>query len=247
MSSRNQLSALTRLLTLFVLCLAVPAPGAAESQNKAEFVIKIRGITAGIARLTGIEQDGLYAVRAEIESARLVKVFRPFTYRGAARGGLEGRRLSPVHYEDTANTGRRQSEVVLDYDGGVPRVTRYVSTVPNGADSPDPATQGGTLDPLSALYAVLRDAPAADLCDKRLVLFDGRRRSAVILGTAQAAGDGIVCNGEFRRLKGFTQKELSRHRAFPLQVFYTPRSGGMLQAQRVSIQSIYGLATLDRR
>ena len=42
------------------------------------------------------------------------------------------------------------------YEGGVPNVLRYTSTREAGPTAPDPATQGGALDPLTTMFAVLR-------------------------------------------------------------------------------------------
>lgn len=231
------------------LCLglwtALAGPGAA--QTEARYTIRIAGFTVGDMRLAAREGPGSYSAVSVITSAGAARVFRRFSYRAEAQGRIDGDNLHPVHYEETADTGRRQSEAELAFDGGVPSVLRYTSPIPPDADAPAPSSQGGTVDPLTALYALLRDQPEAGLCDRKIVLFDGRRRSHVVLGAPGRDGDRITCAGEYRRLEGFTAHELRRHVAFPLTAVFVPAGGGLYRADHVELQSFYGLATVDRR
>ena len=222
------------------------APGA-QAEGTAEYVIKVRGITVGSFRLTATQTGARYSVSGGIVSAGLATIVRRFSYAGLSRGILRGGRLLPESYREVADTGRRQSEVVIDYQDGVPTVTRYASNNPPGPDSPDPATQAGTLDPMSALFAVFRDRPGDAVCGETIAMFDGRRRSQLVLAAAQRGGARLRCSGEYRRLQGFTEKELSRHVAFPLTVIYAPNGNGGVHVERVEVTSVYGLATLDRR
>ena len=236
-----------RLFLVLVLVGLVSGPAPAFADGTAVFDIRIRGIPVGVMRLAGLEAEGFYAARAEIESVGVARVFRRFSYRASVRGDVDDGDLTPLRYEEIADTGRRRSEAVLIYAEGVPSVSRFVSQSEPPADSPAPATQGGTLDPLSALFSVLRDRPPGAVCGRQLIMFDGRRRSSLTLGPAQDTGDGVACDGEYRRLQGFTDEELSRHRAFEMQLFFAPNAAGLQQSRRIAVQSVYGLATLDRR
>ncbi len=232
---------------LLALLLPLSAPAHAQTRTEATFTVRISGITIGRMQLTGVESGSSYSSAALITSAGAARVFRDFSYTARSQGRLSRGRLIPVRYEEKADTGRRQSESILEYSRGIPRLTRYTSPKAAGPDSPDPSTQGGTLDPLSALYALLRDQPAAGLCNATLALFDGKRRSQIRLGAPQAVQGGIVCAGEYRRVAGFTLDELARHTTFPVKVLYAPSAGGMMQAAQVEVQSVYGPATLVRR
>ena len=227
-----------------VLCALLPATASAADRIEALYDIAIRGFRVGELRLTSEEASGRYSVAAAVDSTGAVGFFRPFSYRARSWGAVRDGLPAPDRYTETADTGRRQSEAELAYDAGVPTVVRYGSPRPPGADSPDPRTQGGTLDPLSGIWAVLR-GPSA--CGRTLVVFDGARRSHVRLGAASPVDGGVACTGEYRRLKGFTADELSRHVAFPMTVIYAPDAEGVMRARRVEVQSVYGLATVDRR
>lgn len=231
------------LLAALILSLALPARAAPE----AVYDIRIAGFRVGLLRLAAQETGRAYSVGAVVTSAGAARVFRDFTYTAQAQGTFAGDRLIPQHYAEAADTGRRQSEAELAYTQGVPRVVRYTSPRAPAADAPAPGTQGGTLDPLSAMYALLRDRGEAALCSRTLVLFDGARRSHVVLGAARREDGQIVCDGEYRRLQGFTEDELSRHVAFPLTARFAPLGDGRWRAARVELQSVYGLATVTRR
>jgi hypothetical protein len=235
-------------LCLLLLLIALPAPPlVAQTRAEAVYDLSLRGFTLGRFRLAAEESGAAYSLAAAVDSTGVARIFRRFSYRATARGRLAEGRLQPLHYEEVADTGNRRSEAVLDYAGGAPRVLRYTSPGPVGADSPDPATQGGTLDPLSALHALLRDQPAAGLCDRTLVIFDGRRRSHIRLGPPRAAEGGVTCAGEYRRLQGFTAEEVARHVAIPLRVRYAPLGAGRMRALRVEMDTVYGLAAVHRR
>ena len=65
--------------------------------------------------------------------------------------------------------------------------------------------------------------------------------------SATCCAGGVVCNGAYRRVLGFTEKELSRHRSFSFQIAFAPDGDSLMRARRIALQSVYGLATLDRR
>ncbi len=234
-----------RLLLPALLLMLMPA--AAAERVEAGYYLTLRGFTLGSFRLTSeAEAEGPYSLAAAIDSTGVARIFRRFSYRARAQG-RHARRFVPDRYEEVADTGNRRSEAALVYAGGVPRVTRYTSPEPVGPDSPDPATQGGTLDPLTAIFALLRDQPAEGLCDRTLVIFDGRRRSHLRLGPPRAAEGGAVCEGEYRRLQGFTPEEVARHVAIPLRVHYQRLPDARMRARRVEMDTVYGLAAVHRR
>jgi len=235
-----------RLLS-FVLLLPLATQVHAQARTDASFTIQIAGITIGSMSLKGVENGTGYSVSAAVDSVGAARVFRRFSYRASSRGNVSGGRFTPVRYAEIADTGRRVSDAILNYSRGVPRIQSYTAPVPANAPTLSPATQGGTLDPLTAMYALLRDQPAATLCNTRVTLFDGRRRSTAVLGPPRQVSGGIACSGEYRRLEGYSPEELARHRAFPMTFVYRQAPSGLMQVARVELQSIYGAAAVVRR
>ena len=231
-------------VAIFSACLAgLPA----HAEDPVVFDLSIRGIRAGILSFSGQATDGRYAVSGRLESAGLVGLVRQVRYDGQAEGSLQQGRYTPARYREQADTGRRQSESVMEYRRGIPQVKVYNPPRDLGSDGIDPATQGGTVDPLTALFATLRDVVPGEECNRTLTMFDGKRRSQLVLGTPAAVEGGLACPGEYRRLAGFSADDMAEKSRFPFTVRLVPGTSGLMQVEEVTMESIYGNARLKRR
>src|SRR5690606_17911636 len=129
----------------------------------------------------------------------------------------------------------------------VPQVKVYNPPRPPREGDIDPSTQSGTVDPLTAAFAALRDIPEAEACKLALFMFDGKRRSQVVLSTPAPSAEGVTCAGEHRRLEGFSAKEMAEKQRFPFRLHYRALGNGMLRATEVSMDTLYGKGLLKRR
>jgi len=235
----------------FILCffgcwVMIIGPVVAQTTTYA-YNLSMRGLKVGELSMSAATNGSRYDVSGQIQNTGLTAVMRKFSYNGSVSGALKRLRLSPSRYKETADTGKRRSKVKIAYSNGVPAVVRYDSDVPLPPNSPDPRTQSGTFDPLTAIFALLRDVPAKAACDIRVVIFDGRRRSSI---TAQKAGtkNGLPkCVGRYERLQGFTPEETARHKHFDFTMSYVKTPDGLLRVDRVAFDSVYGQAVIDRR
>ena len=226
---------------------AVLTASTSHAEDPVVFDLSIRGIRAGTLSFSGQATDGRYAVSGRLESAGLVSLVRQVRYDGKAEGSLRQGRFMPVRYREQADTGKRQSESVMEYRRGVPQVKVYNPPRDLGSDGIDPATQGGTVDPLTALFATLRDVAPGEACNRTLTMFDGKRRSQLVLGTPAAVEGGIACPGEYRRLAGFSADDMAEKSRFPFTVRLVRGASGLMQVEEVTMESIYGNARLKRR
>ncbi len=232
------------------LTLASPAP--AERLDEGLYDVHLGGFRVGLVALTGYQNATRYRAEARIESAGLAGLVRRVRYDALSEGAVVAGRFTPLRYEEDADTGRRQSRSVMEYEGGVPRIVHYESNRDAGdRGAPlDPASQGGTLDPMTALYLMLRDATGGEICRLAFEMFDGRRRSRVQFDAAAAAPgeDGsLTCPGEYRRIEGFALRDMGEMQVFPFEVTYDPPAGGQRRVKRVRIETLYGTAVLLRR
>ena len=219
----------------------------ARAAEPVVFDIAIRGIEAAVLRFTGSDSGGGYSVTGRLDSAGLLGLLRTVRYDATARGAVKGKRFTPASYSEKADTGRRKSEAVMEYRRGVPQVKSYNPPRLPGPDTIDPATQGGTVDPLTAIYAVLRDVPAGSECNLKLVLFDGKRRSQVVLGPPTTAKAGVTCAGEYRRLAGYSAEDMAERSRFAFTIALKPAAGGLMQVTEVRTETLYGRAVMTRR
>lgn len=235
-------------LQCLVLALALlTAPLARAETTEARFAMTILGVTAGHMDLSGRIENGRYSVTAQMRSTGLMRAVRSFAYRGASQGRFVQGQFRPERHEGRGSGGNRGSELEIAYRDGVPQILRYVSEREDGPDTPSPDSQRGTLDPLTTLFAVLRDVPGDALCGQQIAHFDGRRSSRIAMRPAPPEDGRRVCLGEYRRLQGYTPKELAERPRVAFRVEYSPRADGLWQVETLSFRSPYGPAALDRR
>ncbi|GAB4390103.1 DUF3108 domain-containing protein [Albidovulum sp.] len=244
--ARRNLPAALAAAALAALVAALPA-AAAERTDSAVFDLSLRGIHAGTLSIAGQIQGESYAAAGVLKSGGLLALIRKIRYDARSRGRVKDGRFTPQRYEEDADTGKRVSRAVMDYVDGVPQVKKYDPPKPPREDDIDPATQGGTVDPLTALYAVTRDKPRAEACNLKLTLFDGRRRSEVTLAAPEARGEALVCAGEYRRLAGFSEKDMAEKTRFPFVMRLEPLADGTMRVVEISMDTLYGKGRLKRR
>lgn len=242
------LSRLTRIIApMAILGIALAQPLSADQSDRIEFDLVLRGLSAGRLSVTGQIEGNRYSATGTLRSSGIVGAIRKVRYDAAVKGSYRNNRFTPFGYSERADTSKRQSESVMAYKNGVPQVTVYSPPRDPRPGDLNPATQGGTIDPLTALYAVLRDIPESEACTFRSVMFDGKRRSQIVLGSPQAGAGGITCAGEYRRLEGFSPDEMAEKVSFPFRLTYGPADPGRLRVVEVSMDTLYGKGRLERR
>ena len=240
---------LLRLLpALAALLLAIGStPAAADQQDSAIFDLHLRGLRAGTLSVSGAIEGASYAASGKLQSSGILAAIKKIRYDAKVSGSVSGSRYTPRTYQETADTGRRQSESLMEYRAGVPQLKVYNPPRKPEDQDIDPATQGGTVDPMTAAYATLRDVPEAEACQLNLTLFDGKRRSQVQLSNPVMQGDRITCAGEYRRLEGFSDKDMAEKTRFPFRLIYNPAQNGVLRVGEVQMDTLYGKGVLKRR
>lgn len=225
----------------------LPLETLADQTDSAVFDLQLKGIRAGQLTLNGKIEGRDYAVNGVLKSTGILAVIKKIRYDATAFGRYSDGRFTPARYQERADTGSRQSESLMDYRSGVPQVKVYNPPRDNKPGDVDPATQGGTVDPLTALYAAFRDVPEGEACTLRTFMFDGKRRSQVVLADPQKSDGKVTCAGEYRRLEGFSAKDMAKKTRFPFRLTYEPAGDGMLRVAHVSMDTLYGKGELKRR
>ncbi|MCE6967666.1 DUF3108 domain-containing protein [Cereibacter sphaeroides] len=233
-------------LRIMALTLLLAAPASAGT-DEAVFDLMLRGMRAGTLSFSAEEQDGRYAVNGRLESGGLIGMFRTTRYDVAARGSIQGRTPAAATYSERAARGDDRRETILTWTNGVPAVERSVPQRKRRSYDIEAQEQRGTVDPLSALYAALRDTAPGEECRLSLDIFDGRRLTRVALGEPTPSETGVTCKGEFRRVAGYSKEDLAEKSRFPFVVSFAPTDEGRMRAVRVTADTIYGQATLRRR
>ncbi len=229
-----------------VLAAGLAAPAAAEEQQ-GSYDLYLKGIRAGSLGFSAVEDGASYAVTGRLKTGGLVSLLRKVRYDASSNGGVSGGTYVPVTYSENADTGKRQSQAVMAYRRGVPQVKSYNPPREARDYDVDPSTMGGTVDPLTGMYAVLKDVAPGQECAVSLQMFDGRRHTQITTGERQEAGDQVVCQGEYRRIAGYSADDLAEKTRFPFAMIYSPTDSGMMRVVEVSMETVYGKAKLLRR
>ena len=229
------------VLILFTVLAVLPLKLQAETQ----YDIRFRGLQVAQATVVGRETADAYAAAGRVVATGLVQVFARVRFDLTAEGRLSGPTLTPARYREDVDTGDRASEVVMSWAGATPVIERQ-SPGPAPYAVP-PADAAGTVDPLTALWRLLRDADSTQmLCDYTVQVYDGARRSQFAVGPRQMAHDGITCAGEYRRLEGFSAGAMADRQSFPFTALYT-ETEGLWRLTEVRATSLFGPIRIIRR
>lgn len=214
-------------------------PGYAET---ARFDITIAGLPAGELTLSGNRGDATYEAGSTIRATGLLGALSRLRYEGSTTGRIapDGS-LVPVRHAAQSRSTRREKATEILFENGDPA---QVTINPPRRRSLDPAAQAGTIDPISAAFALLHDPSAEALCNSRIDLFDGSRRARLEVGRAEAQRGALVCNGRYIRLDGDDLAVVDSEYGFRL---FFRTEGDEVELQRIEAPTRYGLAVVDRR
>lgn len=230
------------------LCAALPGAALAERiEDKATFDVVIRGISAAALGFSAVQEGNRYAVSGLLKSAGIAAMFRKISYTATAKGAVSGTRYTPFSYVEDSDNGKKKSTSKMTYSGGVPSAVQYTPAREAREKEVNPATMGGTVDTLTALYAILRDVDAGQECKISLKMYDGRYVSSIAISKPKAKGDAVVCSGQYRRIAGFKPEEMAERTTFPFTLTYAPAGNGRMRVTEVAMESIYGKAAMKRR
>lgn len=227
------------------LALALAASPPSARAGEAVYNFTIAGIRIGTLSLTTAQDDDGYTAASRIDATGVVGFFADLYFDGASRGQVRpDGTVVPEHFDATSKSMRAARETVIDWRDGTPV---SVSVEPPRSTAPEPSAQTGTLDPVSAGFRLLRDAPAGEVCDTTVDVFDGSRRSRLKVGAAEPSDGGLVCEGTYARVEGEAHS-LTSSREFPFRLLFRPAStDGMVELARIEAPTGYGKAVLDRR
>ncbi len=227
-----------------VLSVPLLPPLVAAEPYEAVFDFKIAGIRAGEIAMSGRDEGRSYEANAEVRTAGVVSIFADFFYDGTAKGGVAANgRVVPDSFVASSKSPRDRRETRIEWEQGTPV---FVSVEPPRSSSPEPSKQSGTVDPVSASFALLRDGPSDEICRNSVDVFDGSRRSRITLGTPQTDGENLVCNGSYERLEG-EGNSFNTSSSYSFRVVYRKAGAGEARLERIETRTDYGMAALVRK
>ena len=233
----------TVLLFICVNCL----PASSYENKDAKFSLKIKGVYVGTLSFSGELEQGKYNIEGAIKSGGIFKLLNKQEYTANSSGELRGNSFIPQSYVEYRNKKGKKSSASLSYENGTPQIRLYAPAREVNADTIDPTTQKGSIDPLTAIYATLADIDNRKPCKIDLKVFDGKRQSSVQLFPILKKRKGLImCFGEYNRVAGFSRKDMEEKTRFPFNLFYKRLSDTKYELKKLIIETIYGTAVLTR-
>jgi hypothetical protein len=230
-----------RLFPVMLSIALVWAAAPALAQVEARFDVLFRGLTVAEITLVSRETGPAYALAGRVRSTGLAGVFARVRFQLQAEGVLAGTVPRPRRYAEDVDTGRRVSTVEISFAGDAPQILRQAP--PPGPGSVPPADAAGTVDPLSALWHVVRGGAAP--CGWRMAVHDGARRSEIALGRSSGAGP-VTCEGAYTRIAGFPPEDMAERATFPFTATYAAQGGAFVLTE-VAAMSLLGPIRIVRR
>ena len=230
---------------LIFLCLAVftEATQTFAGTSKNQFNIYVSGLKVGELDYTVKQTDAKYSIRAVMKSTGFVSIFAKYLFDGRAEGNLENGQFFPQSYSENSDTGKRKSEKQMIYMQGVPQLTQSEKRKKFWLD---PSSQKNTVDPMTAIYALLSDQQSESPCKQNLVVYDGARRFSIKLLTSKIIQEKMSCEGIFTRIGGYSKKEWSQGSQFPFELKYV-KAGQIFRLERFIMTTLRGRASFVRQ
>ncbi len=125
MSIKTMVKTTAMAATIAGLLLVPPAMAQDKTSDQATFDLVLKGITAGTLTFSATQSGKGYGVQGKLQSSGLAALIRKVRYDAKVKGSVSKGRYSPSSYSEKADTGKRQSESVMAYKGGVPQVVSY--------------------------------------------------------------------------------------------------------------------------
>lgn len=225
--------------------LLIASAAFAAAQEAASFDVSFAGIRAGTLAYEGSENGGTYETRGSARASGLAGVVFDTRVDTAANGRVDGNTYRPSNYSEVT----RDDETVrrsFAYSGGVPSISRTPPRDKPQRHAAPASAQTGTVDPMTAAFAILRDRSDALACTLDIAVFDGARRSQIALNRPRRDGDVLICEGRYSRVAGFSPDEMAERKVWPLEMRYS-RNGDLWQVQQLTFPTSFGNARIRRR
>lgn len=234
-------------LTLVALT-TTPRPALAE-QESGLFSMTVAGIRAGTLSYRAEIDAATYTARGSARASGLFGAFLDAEVDTVARGTLRGGTLRPAYAAETVIEGRKRTLRQFRFDSaGVPSITRDPPRKKPQKHAAPAGAQAGTLDPMSAAFAILRNRDGTDICSLDIAVFDGARRSRIRQSARSALdGGGVRCTGSYSRIAGFSPREMAERVNWPLRFDYAPLPGGGYALTELRFPTSFGTARIRRR
>lgn len=234
-----------RMLLGMIAALALAGPArAVEGPLNQIYDLYLGGIKAGELIIDAEIDAERYRARSVLRTAGVVGLVYGASFEAETEGEQGAGGLVPSRFSAASRMRSKEQFVEMLYGAGAPaKVSAEPAFVPKPWEI-EPSAQSGTADPITGALMALAPAPAAEMCNRTVDIFDGRKRYAVVLGAPEPDGDRVRCPAIYRRIAGFKPKMMKKQSEFPFDIWFEMRPDGMAQIVRAAGDTMFGLAVV---
>tara|TARA_B100001173_G_C15835993_1_gene482566 strand:+ start:27 stop:710 length:684 start_codon:yes stop_codon:yes gene_type:complete len=225
-------------LTIFV---SLKPVSAGSGQQK--FSIYITGLKIGELTYAVNTKGTNYAVRGIIKATGLVGAIAKYNLDATAFGRVRKGNYRTQKYTETSDNGKRISTKKMIYKNGIPNLTYSEPLKDYWAK---PSEQKGTVDPITAIMALLADQPLETECRLAMDIYDGARRFSIKLSEKIASDDKLSCKGNYKKIDGYSKKEWSQGDGFSFELKFVLKDG-IYKVDRLVMSTKRGRTSFIRR
>ncbi len=215
--------------------------------KKLSFSVHVKGMKIGTLEMQSEQSNKNYKVSGLLKAVGLMKLISNVEYKAETIGKIAGTRFFPANYSEERKKKAVKTSASITYKNGTPEIRQYNPPREKDPKRIDASTQKGTIDPLTALYATLKDVNLEEMCKLELQLFDGKHKSHVKLSSYKKDGDLFLCYGEYVRLAGFRPEQMAEKTRFPFNIFYEEISKNTFRIKKIIAETIHGTAVLKAK
>ncbi|MEL6318844.1 MAG: DUF3108 domain-containing protein, partial [Pseudomonadota bacterium] len=158
------------------------SPAAALDNVALAYNIYVGGVLIGGADLNVDVLGPEYAARSRLITKGVAEWVVSATFDFQSGGAIDPKgAVSPALFQADGTYEKSRLTVAMSYADGAPNVVVADPPFKPRPYQVDPKTQVGALDPIAAIVAAMRPGAPDALCDRRIPVFDGRRRYDFIL------------------------------------------------------------------
>lgn len=252
-------AALALAVIAFFTHSASSEPARMPEKVNAVYAISFNGFDIGSFKFEANVDGESYILNGDAELSALLGAFK---WRGISRasGRVSGSGPKPADYTLAFNGSGRSGSIKVGFDGKGVTSASIVPPIPVASDEVPLQRKhlSGALDPLTAVMA-LTFGSAANPCDRKLAIFDGKQRfdlqlskrgekaASAFPGESRARGMSVVCGVDYRPLGGFqmTAQTEQLAKSTGIEISMLPVAGSNLAVpQEVRIPTSVGSVVL---
>jgi hypothetical protein len=246
----------SRILAAIVFGFCFVAASARAETYRLNYEAAVLGVVVlGTASYEVTASPTRYAVRANLRTSGLARLFDQTDISATSTGSVSGGALNWTRYDISHAYSQKFRRIRMDR--GASGVAAEIS--PSYRDLGEPpasaAQRRGSYDPLTGVFALGRQIGIARACTGSVLIFDGRQHYRLAVsarGQGSFNGGGyngpaLHCNFRYEPIAGFS-RSTDRSRIPPAEAWFTlPAQPGFAAPLRLTVPTPLGTAQLDLR